>query len=845
VTGVLLRFRGGFVSVAAVVVAACLALLGCAPPDRQLSGGDRFSFEPNREITAGAPVLWTVRYQVDADGVAAGGALIFRFPHPYYFMAPLNWTPRPSADGSLPATASARSGAPVEVRIGDRGWHPDPVEIDFPDGLPGGDELTLTVGEAGGGRPSLAPIYAVRGFAPLVLVDRQGTGKWERVPTSDALTVVAGPPVRLQLIVPSEGRTGQPVEVTVRLEDRFGNVARLVEPLELELQVAPPMPPGEPVRVRFAPGDEGWRRVAGPVMSEAGVARLTAAFKLSAVAVRSNPIRVSVGEPAVRTLWGDLHGHSQMSDGSGTAAEYYAAASGPGALDFAALSDHEWMLTGDEWQLTQQLCQDLDAPGELVPFLAWEYSLGGHRVVYHRQCMTTPATADFGGPKELWQVEYNHQPIHSWTRDPAGRVLEDFGDLAQILSRLDPDQTLVVPHTSATWHMGNDWDTHDPTLERLVEIHSAHGCDEARDCPGPVSVWVERGSVRSALRRGYRLGFIANGDSHDGHPGRTLSGSSPGGLTAVRAPRLEREALWGALSDRSVYATTGVRILLDFAVNREPMGGVSRAGGPPLVEIEVRGTDLVERVDLVSDRGVVHSFTPGSEDFSGSWSDPLCDGLGWYYARVVQRDGAVAWSSPVWVVSPGWPAIDDLRAVPEAQAITLHWRVRPPAAAGRLQVLRRRGNDGEGALDRYRPLATLVPEPGAMTFVDRDLPGAGITCYYALVWRPPSAAAAAAGPQPLLLGLVSAESRPDPAADRTALAVDYFLEEPGPTVIEIRNLMTRVVRRVELVHAEPGPHRYLWDGLDQEGRPCRGLHFFEVSAAGVTTPRKPLRMGGQ
>ena len=84
----------------------------------------------------------------------------------------------------------------------------------------------------------------------------------------------------------------------------------------------------------------------------------------------------------------------------------------------------------------------------------------------------------------------------------------------------------------------------------MVEITSGHGSFEFFG--------------QNYLKNGFEVGFIGSGDNHNGHPGYTgLGNGQQGGLAAVLAPENTTEAIFRALRDRSTYATTGERILLD------------------------------------------------------------------------------------------------------------------------------------------------------------------------------------------------------------------------------------------------------------------------------------------
>ena len=161
--------------------------------------------------------------------------------------------------------------------------------------------------------------------------------------------------------------------------------------------------------------------------------------------------------------------------------------------------------------------------------------------------------------------------------------------------------------------------------------------------------------MRDALDRGYRLGFVGSGDSHDGHPGLAHVGSHypTGGLAAVLSEDLTRAGVLAALRERRVYATSGPRILLRFAVAGARMGEVvseARARADGGVYLRVIGTAPLESVEIVRS-GQVHVVQSGDGSLEMEVSGTLAElGSGEYvYARVRQSDGGMAWSSPVFV----------------------------------------------------------------------------------------------------------------------------------------------------------------------------------------------------
>jgi hypothetical protein len=191
-------------------------------------------------------------------------------------------------------------------------------------------------------------------------------------------------------------------------------------------------------------------------------------------------------------------------------------------------------------------------------------------------------------------------------------------------------------------------------LEPVTEIVSRRGSSEAADAPFAMS--NAKGSfVRDALARGYRLGFVGSGDSHDGHPGLVPLATAKdrrGGLAAIFAEERSGPAVLEALRDRRSYATNGPRIWLRVSVDGTPMGSVletSAARGDHQLVFEIAATAGIERVDLVRGGAPLVSL-PG--DGRLEWTlrrmIPRLSPGEFFYLRVVQSDGGAAWSSPIW-----------------------------------------------------------------------------------------------------------------------------------------------------------------------------------------------------
>jgi hypothetical protein len=203
--------------------------------------------------------------------------------------------------------------------------------------------------------------------------------------------------------------------------------------------------------------------------------------------------------------------------------------------------------------------------------------------------------------------------------------------------------------------MATDWRVApDLEVEPVVEICSAHGSSEALDSPRVLHSPKPGHFARDALLRGYRLGFVGSGDGHDGHAGLAWKGPHypTGGLVAVIADELSRASVLDAFRRRRVYATSGPRILLRFALGKARMGEVlpaAEAQGDTPLFLQVTAAAPLETIEVIAGEEIVSLPCRNELDYSASASLGALRSGEFVYVRVIQLDGGMAWSSPIFV----------------------------------------------------------------------------------------------------------------------------------------------------------------------------------------------------
>ncbi|MBM3198727.1 MAG: DUF3604 domain-containing protein, partial [Chlamydiae bacterium] len=245
---------------------------------------------------------------------------------------------------------------------------------------------------------------------------------------------------------------------------------------------------------------------------------------------------------------------------------------------------------------------------------------------------------------------------------------------------LSPKELLSIPSFSMAKKFGCNFSDFQPDFERVVEIYNAWGsseCSKKEGNPRPISTTTKKGvgeftdgSIQKALQNNCRFGFVAGGlddrgifsDFYDSDQVQY----SPG-LTAIFASEQSRDALFQALYQRQCYATTGERILLGFSLAGAFMGSELNTKAKPGLAYNrhitgyAAGTTPIKTIEIIRNGSVIHTLQPKQAyvEFSYDDAEPLQKVVFpaqeekhpfvYYYLRVTQEDGHMAWSSPIWV----------------------------------------------------------------------------------------------------------------------------------------------------------------------------------------------------
>ncbi|MFH1999546.1 MAG: DUF3604 domain-containing protein, partial [Planctomycetota bacterium] len=486
---------------------AVVAYLVCKPS--AMDGQGSAILSPSDPIPVGSIGTFEVTFTVGEAGIVPKGFVIFQVSPYWGWSSPQTWQ------------SDAPGFTDVKTSFEDPSLEVIPLQLERilvfsrERAMRAGETITFRYG------PARVDRYAEAEELFQIFVDADGDGHHACIKDPPMLRILPLQAASLIVNCPSRAAPGDTVRVTAAPLDMQGNWTEF--------------PAGELI---FHVDIDGNKAEAVRVSVEKGAKTVSFTYKLPDEGIfffhvesrlgfqgKSNVLFCRQGTPSLNLYFGDIHGHTRLSDGTGTPEDFYRFAREVCGLDMAAVTDHADYgtipLTGEVWERLQHAANEALDPGHFVTFVAYEWTnwTYGHRNVYFR--------GDSG-------------PIY--------RSFEEISDTPQKLwALLEPYETMTIAHHVGGGPIATDWSIPPGPKEWLVEICSIHGSSEvfesSKEC---IYHPMEGHFVRDALNKGYRLGIIASGDTHDGHPGQRTIGCFMNGVVAVFAPELTRASVWDA-----------------------------------------------------------------------------------------------------------------------------------------------------------------------------------------------------------------------------------------------------------------------------------------------------------
>jgi hypothetical protein len=328
----------------------------------------------------------------------------------------------------------------------------------------------------------------------------------------------------------------------------------------------------------------------------------------------------------LRIVRGDMHRHTDLSwDGNrdGSLWEAYRYSLDAAAMDYLGVADHN---AGADvpysWWMIQKAVDLFKLPGKFAPLYGYERSRAfpsGHRNVMFAK---------------------RGVPVFGFTQEE--RTDNRNAGLEHLYEHLRTERGIVMVHTSATG-AGSDWTDAAEDVEPLAEIYQGYRTsyehDGAPRSETPPKAEQALGFLWNAWEKGLKIGVQSSSDHVSTH----------GSYGMIFVDEVDAESILDGIRARRAYAATD-NILVDFRVNGRMMGAAVETREAPRLRVHAVGTGPIAKVEVIKNNQYVHTY---SGENSGEVSFEYVDndaqpGESVYYVRVEQRDGELAWASPVW-----------------------------------------------------------------------------------------------------------------------------------------------------------------------------------------------------
>lgn len=536
--------------------------------------------------------------------------------------------------------------------------HPQHPSFEFilPIDLKPGDSFSIHMGtpEKESAKKGNACQKGIQRKRPFYLyIDPKGKGDYKE-PEIFYLDVKGNHLKALRIIAPSLVSRNKRFDVVVRFEDIYGNLtSNAPEGTLIDLSY-------EHLRENlnwklFVP-ETGFIALPNLYFNEAGIYKIQLRNLKTKETFFSPPIKC-VPESDLSLYWGQLHGESERFDSAENIESLLRHARDDKALQFFATScfESEEETSSEIWKGIAQQVAEFNEDDRFVSILGFQW---------------------LGELKE----EGLRQFLYAKDNKPILRRKDTKSNsLKKIYKTNHPKEILTIPSFTMGKETVYNFEDFHPEFERVVEIYNAWGSSEslAKEgnlCPiqgekQGIGEAVE-GSLIKALNKGCRFGFVAGGYDDRGCYSELFDADQTqytAGLTAILAKEHNRASLIEALQARSCYATTGSRTIVNLLVAGKGMGSELDTKSRPGLEFNrhitgyVIGTQPLSEVLLIRNGKPFRSLEVKEDQLEFEIDD--ADSLGqialqpspdrppfvYYYLRVIQKDGHIAWSSPIWV----------------------------------------------------------------------------------------------------------------------------------------------------------------------------------------------------
>ena len=361
----------------------------------------------------------------------------------------------------------------------------------------------------------------------------------------------------------------------------------------------------------------------------------------------------TIGEATFQRYFGQLHSHTQYSDGAGSlesALAYIKALPDSANVDFVAFTDHSNYFDKSGAANPEGALYDMTKATEYSQ-QTWKSYKDAVAAFNTENAGSMVAIAGFemtwsGGPGHI--NTFNTPGIVSRNNTTLNNKTKDAGLQAyyKLLSQTEGvDSISQFNHPGTTFGNFIDfgyWDAVVDTRMYMVEVGNGEGQIGAGGYYPSYEQYI------MALDKGWHVAPTNNQDNHKGRWGNANDARD-----VILTDDFTEDGIYAALRARRMYATEDKNLELDYTVNGNMMGSIIDVPEKLNFEISFNDpdrTDSIAKVELVVNSGkVAYTWNSAAELSNGSVSVELAPEYTYYFVRVTEGDGDLAVTAPVWV----------------------------------------------------------------------------------------------------------------------------------------------------------------------------------------------------
>ena len=363
----------------------------------------------------------------------------------------------------------------------------------------------------------------------------------------------------------------------------------------------------------------------------------------------------TVGKTTYQLYFGQLHSHTQYSDGSGTldsALSYIRSLPVSANVQFVAFTDHSNYFDSKNAPNVEAALYDTSLVKDSDASHSWKTYKDTIAQFNEDNAGSMVAIGGFemtwsGGPGHI--NTFNTPGIVSRNNKTLNNKTDDAGMKAYyaLLSQTEGANSISqFNHPGTTFGNFKDFSYWNPVIDSrmyMVEVGNGEGQIGAGGYYPSYEQYI------MALDKGWHLAPTNNQDNHQGKWGNANDARD-----VILTDNFTEEGIYDAIRALRMYATEDKNLELGYTVNGLMMGSsIKTVPGKLDIEVSVYDpdrTDSIAKVEVVVNSGkVAHVWDDPAQLKNGTLSVTLAPEYSYYFIRVTQKDGDLAVTAPVWV----------------------------------------------------------------------------------------------------------------------------------------------------------------------------------------------------